>query len=171
MSDDDYSRYLHGVADRSIADPYRKKSDIEIASQIIKAASLESTGGEIIAKKRALNEAEYSLMPDFYTDVVIRNNNATYENRAIHPFSQSWDSALTMVGNAFKQVGVMAADVTDSDVATVEGQTVKLSTMGGVTVNGAKVVAADVAASNGVIHAIDAVILPPGVDVTKLLKK
>jgi uncharacterized surface protein with fasciclin (FAS1) repeats len=66
---------------------------------------------------------------------------------------------------------VMAADVTDGDVATVEGQTVKLSTMGGVTVNGAKVIAADVAASNGVIHAIDAVILPPGVDVAKLIKK
>jgi uncharacterized surface protein with fasciclin (FAS1) repeats len=66
---------------------------------------------------------------------------------------------------------VMAADVTDSDVATVEGQTIKLSTMGGVSVNGAKVVAADVAASNGVIHAIDAVILPPGVDVAKLIKK
>ena len=66
---------------------------------------------------------------------------------------------------------VMAADVTDGDVATVEGQKIKLSTMGGVTVNGAKVVAADVAASNGVIHAIDAVILPPGVDVTKFVKK
>ena len=66
---------------------------------------------------------------------------------------------------------VMAADVTDSDVATVEGQTIKLATMGGVTVNGAKVVAPDVAASNGVIHAIDAVILPPDVDVAKLLKK
>ena len=66
---------------------------------------------------------------------------------------------------------VMAADVTDGEVATVEGQKVKLSTMGGVSVNGAKVVAADVAASNGVIHAIDAVILPPGVDVAKLIKK
>lgn len=66
---------------------------------------------------------------------------------------------------------VMAADVTDSDVATVEGQTVKLSTADGVTVNGAKVVSADVAASNGVIHAIDAVILPPGVDVSTLVKK
>ena len=66
---------------------------------------------------------------------------------------------------------VMAADVTDGDVATVEGSKIKLSTMGGVSVNGAKVVAADVAASNGVIHAIDAVILPPGVDVAKLIKK
>lgn len=66
---------------------------------------------------------------------------------------------------------VTAADVMDGDVATVEGQTVKLSTADGVTVNGAKVVSADVAASNGVIHAIDAVILPPGVDVAKLIKK
>ena len=66
---------------------------------------------------------------------------------------------------------VMAADVADGDVATVEGQNVTLSTMDGVTVNGAKVIAADVMASNGVIHAIDAVILPPGVDVAKLLKK
>ena len=59
---------------------------------------------------------------------------------------------------------VMAADVTDGDVATVEGQTVALSTADGVTVNGAKVIQADVVASNGVIHVIDAVILPPDVD-------
>ena len=65
---------------------------------------------------------------------------------------------------------VMAADVTDGDVATVEGSTIKLSTANGVTVNGANVISADVDASNGVIHAIDAVILPPGVDVAKLLK-
>jgi len=63
---------------------------------------------------------------------------------------------------------VLAADVTDGDVATVEGQTVTLDTMGGVTVNGANVVAADVLASNGVIHVIDAVILPPDVDVDAL---
>jgi uncharacterized surface protein with fasciclin (FAS1) repeats len=64
---------------------------------------------------------------------------------------------------------VMAADVTDGDVPTVEGQTVTLSTADGVTVNGAKVIQADVETSNGVIHAIDAVILPPDVDVDALL--
>lgn len=64
---------------------------------------------------------------------------------------------------------VMAADITDGDVATVEGQTVALSTADGVTVNGAKVVQADVVGSNGVIHLIDAVILPPGVDPAALI--
>jgi uncharacterized surface protein with fasciclin (FAS1) repeats len=64
---------------------------------------------------------------------------------------------------------VMAADITDGDVATVEGQSVTLSTADGVTVNGAKVVQADVVADNGVIHVIDAVILPPGVDPAALI--
>ena len=66
---------------------------------------------------------------------------------------------------------VMAADVTDGDVATVEGQTVKLSTMGGVTVNGAPVISPDVMASNGVIHAIDGVLLPADIDLSKLPRK
>ena len=64
---------------------------------------------------------------------------------------------------------VMAADVSDGDVATVEGQTVALSTEDGVSVNGANVIIADVVTSNGVIHAIDAVILPPDVDPAALL--
>lgn len=64
---------------------------------------------------------------------------------------------------------VLAADVMDGDVATVEGQTITVSTVDGVSVNGARVIQADVVADNGVIHAIDAVILPPDVDPTALL--
>ncbi|WP_242025596.1 fasciclin domain-containing protein [Leptolyngbya sp. FACHB-36] len=49
-------------------------------------------------------------------------------------------------------------------VKTVEGNSVTLRTSGGqVLVNNAKVTAADISASNGVIHVIDKVILPPGV--------
>ena len=64
---------------------------------------------------------------------------------------------------------VMAADIADGDVATVEGQNVTLSTMDGVTVNGVKVISADIVASNGVVHVIDAVIVPPDVDPAALL--
>ena len=47
------------------------------------------------------------------------------------------------------------------DVATLQGSTVAIDGTNGVTVNGANVISADIAASNGVIHVIDAVILPP----------
>lgn len=48
-----------------------------------------------------------------------------------------------------------------STAKTVNGKELKLATGGqGLTVNGAKVVKADIAASNGVIHVIDAVVIP-----------
>jgi uncharacterized surface protein with fasciclin (FAS1) repeats len=64
---------------------------------------------------------------------------------------------------------VMAADVTAGDVPSVEGQNITVTTNdNGVQVNGANVVTADIVASNGVIHVIDAVILPPNVDISAL---
>lgn len=64
---------------------------------------------------------------------------------------------------------VMAADVTAGDVPSVEGSNITVTVDGGVKLNGAaNVIATDVAASNGVIHVIDAVILPPGLDVSTL---
>jgi uncharacterized surface protein with fasciclin (FAS1) repeats len=57
---------------------------------------------------------------------------------------------------------VKAADVVKlTEAKTVQGQSVKISVANGqVSVDGAKVTATDIAASNGVIHVIDAVILP-----------
>jgi uncharacterized surface protein with fasciclin (FAS1) repeats len=55
---------------------------------------------------------------------------------------------------------VMAKDVKAGKVKTVQGGEITVGTMGGVTVDNAKVVATDVAASNGVIHVIDTVIMP-----------
>ncbi|XZE56184.1 fasciclin domain-containing protein [Planctomycetaceae bacterium SH139] len=58
---------------------------------------------------------------------------------------------------------VMAADVVKLDSATtVQGKDVAVTVEGEtVMINGAKVVAADIECSNGVVHAIDAVIMPP----------
>lgn len=57
---------------------------------------------------------------------------------------------------------VMAADVVGKQmgVKTVNGQEAEVNGLSGVSIDDAKVVAADVQASNGVIHVIDAVILP-----------
>jgi uncharacterized surface protein with fasciclin (FAS1) repeats len=56
---------------------------------------------------------------------------------------------------------ILAADVVKlSEAKTVEGGALRIATAGGVKVNGANVVKADIATSNGVIHVIDAVLLP-----------
>ena len=56
---------------------------------------------------------------------------------------------------------VMAADVVKlKEAKTVEGSLVKIDTSAGVKVNNANVVKTDIAASNGVIHVIDTVLLP-----------
>jgi transforming growth factor-beta-induced protein len=56
---------------------------------------------------------------------------------------------------------VMAADVVKlTEAKTVQGQNVKISATGGVTVDNAKVVKTDVPATNGVIHVIDTVLMP-----------
>jgi uncharacterized surface protein with fasciclin (FAS1) repeats len=55
---------------------------------------------------------------------------------------------------------VMASDVKAGKVATVEGESLTLGTQGGVSVDRAKVVKADIVADNGVIHVIDSVLMP-----------
>ncbi|GHF32714.1 fasciclin domain-containing protein [Seohaeicola zhoushanensis] len=56
---------------------------------------------------------------------------------------------------------VMSTDLSNGmKAATVQGGEVTIMTEGGVSVNDAKVLAADIEADNGVIHVIDKVILP-----------
>ncbi len=60
---------------------------------------------------------------------------------------------------------VLAADVMTMDgkeAATVQGSNIKISTSQGVKLNGtSNVVKTDILCTNGVIHVIDSVILPP----------
>ena len=56
---------------------------------------------------------------------------------------------------------VMSTDlVDDTEAMTVQGTTVMIDLDNGVMIDGATVTAADIEASNGVIHVIDKVILP-----------
>lgn len=57
---------------------------------------------------------------------------------------------------------VMSADLAGKtlEAETVQGTTVAIDATSGVRVDGASVTAADIEATNGVIHVIDAVILP-----------
>lgn len=57
---------------------------------------------------------------------------------------------------------VMAADVAGNKLtpASVNGEMLNVDGTNGVTINGAHVTTADIACTNGVIHVIDAVLLP-----------
>ncbi len=66
---------------------------------------------------------------------------------------------------------VMSTDLTDGPVATVQGEEITVDLTDGVTLNGnVTVAAADVEASNGVIHVIDGVLVPPTIDVAAFLE-
>ena len=71
-------------------------------------------------------------------------------------------AALTKVLTYHVVAGnVPSAQVKTGAVKTVQGQSLDVkATSGGVRVNDAKVVKADIAASNGVIHVIDKVVMP-----------
>ena len=57
---------------------------------------------------------------------------------------------------------VMSTDLSEGlTAATVQGANVTITLEGGAKVNGATISTADIEATNGVIHVIDAVILPP----------
>lgn len=65
---------------------------------------------------------------------------------------------------------VLAADVATGEVATVEGSNISVVVGDKVVINdSANVTATDVMASNGVIHIIDAVLVPASVDAAALL--
>lgn len=56
---------------------------------------------------------------------------------------------------------ITSAQITDgSEQKTVEGSVLKIVVNGGVIVNDATVIQADVEAENGVIHVIDRVLIP-----------
>ena len=56
---------------------------------------------------------------------------------------------------------IMARDVVNVNTATtVQGQSIKIDARDGVKIDGSRVITADIEATNGVIHVIDAVLMP-----------
>jgi uncharacterized surface protein with fasciclin (FAS1) repeats len=64
---------------------------------------------------------------------------------------------------------VMAADVAAGDVATVQGENITIDTTNGVKINTATVTQTDFPATNGVIHMINEVLVPPSLDIAAFL--
>ena len=139
----------------SIVDVAASNPDFSTLVAAIEAAGLVETlsGDGPFTVFAPTNEA-FEALPDGVVDALLLPENK---------------EALTAVLTYHVVSGEVTSDmVTAGDVETVEGSTITLGTDDGVQVNDANVTAADVEASNGVIHVIDAVLVPPTVDVAGL---
>jgi uncharacterized surface protein with fasciclin (FAS1) repeats len=104
----------------------------------------------------APNDDAFAALPAGLVDALLKE-----ENR---------DTLVKVLTYHVVSGAVLAADVATGDVATVEGSTIAVVVGDGVIVtDSAHVIATDIKASNGVIHVIDAVLVPSGVDAAALL--
>ncbi len=55
---------------------------------------------------------------------------------------------------------VMSTDLSNTSVATLNGQKIKINISNGVKINDSKVTSADITGTNGVVHVIDKVLIP-----------
>jgi transforming growth factor-beta-induced protein len=55
---------------------------------------------------------------------------------------------------------VMSTDLSNTSVATLNGQKIKIDISNGVKINDSKVTKADISGTNGVVHVIDGVLIP-----------
>ena len=136
----------HGIK-KDIVDTAVAAGDFSTLVTAVKAAGLvETLKGEGPFTVFAPTDAAFAKVPTDTLNALLADKAALANVLTYH----------VVAGN------VMAADVVKlTSAVTVQGQAVSIEVKDGkVYVDGAQVVATDIKASNGVIHAIDAVILP-----------
>ena len=140
----------------TIVDVASENPDFETLVAALTAADLvETLSGEGPFTVFAPTDEAFEALPDGLLDALLLPENK--------------ETLATILTYHVLPAEVMSADVTAGEAETVEGSTVDIKTDDGVMVNDATVITPDVDASNGVIHAIDAVLVPESVDVDALL--
>lgn len=141
----------------TIVDVAAANPDFETLVAAVTAADLgETLSGEGPFTVFAPTDDAFDALPEGLLDALLLPENV--------------DTLTSILTYHVLPAEVMAADVSAGEVTTVEGSTIAITTDDGVMVSDATVVATDVEASNGVIHVIDTVIVPPTVDVAALLE-
>ena len=136
----------HAAAPKDVVDTAVAAGDFKTLAQALQAAGLvETLKGKGPFTVFAPTDAAFAKLPAGALDALLKDK-----------------AKLTAVLTYHVVPGkVMAADVVKlKEAKTVQGQSVRIDASSGVKIDGATVVKADVAASNGVIHVIDAVLMP-----------
>lgn len=137
------------AADKDIVDTAVEAGQFETLAAALGAADLlETLKGEGPFTVFAPTDAAFAALPEGTVETLLMPENK--------------DMLVDILTYHVVSGNVMAADVQGLDEAqAVNGDMISISTSDGVMVNDAHVTTADVAASNGVIHIIDKVIMPP----------
>ena len=137
------------TADKDIVDTAVAAGSFKTLAKALQAADLVATlkGAGPFTVFAPTDEA-FAKMPAGTLEALLKPENKLKLQRIL--------TSHVVAGN------IMAADVVKTSSAkAVSGKTLTIASGGGgVTVDGAKVVKTDIAATNGVIHVIDSVILP-----------
>ncbi len=136
----------HKMEKSTIVDVAQKAGSFETLITALNAAGLTSTlAGEGPFTVFAPTDAAFAALPEGTVEGLLADREALTKVLTYH---------------------VVAGKVTSADIAakspltSLQGGALTIGTDGGVTVQGAGVVSADVEASNGVIHVIDTVLIP-----------
>ncbi len=137
-----------GDYEMDIVDTAIKANNFDTLVAAVKAADLvETLKGDGPFTVFAPTDAAFAALPDGTVEDLLKPENK--------------DQLTSILTYHVVPGKVMSGDLSnDMTAATVEGSEVTIMTDGGVTVDGASVVQADIEASNGVIHVIDGVIMP-----------
>lgn len=148
-----------------------------IASDVETDASADSSIVEVASSAGSFNTLTQAIEAAGLTDTLSQDGSYTVFAPTDEAFNQLPEGTLDQLllpenQELLRQIltyhvvpqEVTSAEIQPGEVSTVEGSPVNLQVDGGsVMVNDAMVTQPDIKASNGVIHAIDQVILPPQV--------
>ena len=140
----------HAPASKNIVEVAVEAGTFQTLVAAVKAAGLaETLQGEGPFTVFAPSDAAFAKLPAGTVEALLADKEKLAAILTYHVVA-----GRVMAGDIIKGKGATAK--------TVNGQSVTATVRGGkVYVNGAQVIAADVAASNGVIHVIDTVLMPP----------
>lgn len=136
-------------ATSDIVDTAVAAGDFTTLVAAVQAAGLVDTlKGEGPFTVFAPTDAAFAALPEGTVDTLLKPENK--------------DQLVSILTYHVVPGAVMSSDLTEGmSAATVQGGEVTFTLDGGAKVNDANITTADIAASNGVIHVIDAVIMPP----------
>ena len=136
-------------ATSDIVDTAVAAGDFTTLVAAVQAAGLVDTlKGEGPFTVFAPTDAAFAALPEGTVDTLLKPENK--------------DQLVSILTYHVVPGAVMSSDLTEGmSAATVQGGEVTFTLGGGAKVNDANITTADIAASNGVIHVIDAVIMPP----------